>query len=46
MKVYNTVVYGCDKQEKHGEICAYLEKVVDWYLINELIPYTDGKTEE
>ena len=43
MKVYNMVLYQCDQEDNNNHLYGYFEKIVNGYLVNELIPFTQGK---
>lgn len=46
MKVHDVVLYQCDQEDNNNHLYSYFERIVNSYIVNTLIPFTQGKTGE
>ena len=43
MKVYNLMLYQCDQEDNNNHLYNYFERIINSYIVDELIPFTQGK---
>lgn len=44
MKTYNLMLYQCDQEDANGHLYDYFERCVNSYIVDELLPFSKGKT--